>query len=225
MQARRYRAINRRDPSRLEHRGQGAPITRQVTAGPVAYRPGNRQDTRRQAPWRHDHRTGHIHASGAALRPRRPSPSPPRASASPPRTSASKRMGGASRRSRRHVHGRAGLLHRQRRAALDAARPARQRGRDRMGRGRLCADLGRVPDRRRAPRRPDRPAPDVLAGPRPVHAVLGDVRRRRQPGDAGRRAAGAGHRRGADDAQRPGDHRRHLPRPRAWRARSASMAW
>ena len=68
------------------------------------------------------------------------------------RTSAGERVGAASRRTRRHVHGRAGLLHRQRRAAVDAARPAREQRRDRMGRRRLRAHVRRVPDRRRAAR-------------------------------------------------------------------------
>jgi hypothetical protein len=42
-------------------------ITRQVSAARLPYRSGNRQDTRRQATWRHDHTTEHIHAPGASF--------------------------------------------------------------------------------------------------------------------------------------------------------------
>ena len=165
-----------------------------------AYRPGNRHRGRRQAPWRHDHTTEHINSPGTLVRGPRPSTGQP--------------MGGAARRARRHVHGRAGLLHRQRRAAVDPGRAACQRRRDRMGRGRLRADFGGVPDRRRTARATDRPPAHVRAGADRVHALLGGLRRRRQPGDPGVGAAGPGNRRGAADAKRAGDHRRDLRGPR-----------
>ena len=114
----------------------------------------------------------------------------------------------------RHVHGRPRLLHRQRRAALHAARPARRHRRDRMGRGRLRADLRRVPDHGGAARRPDRPAADVLDRARAVHARLGRVRGGRHADRARGRAARAGGRRRAHHAQRALDHRRHLHRCR-----------
>ena len=176
-------------------------ITRQVSARAFAYRRGNRHARRRPAPWRHDHTTEHIHVAGASNR--------------RSRKSAGKRVGAASRRTRGHVHGRARLLHRQRRAAVDAARPAREQRLDRMGRRRLLADVRGVPDRGRPVGRQVRSPPGVLARPRAVHARLRGMRRRRQPRDAGAGTAGAGHRRGARDAQRPVDHRRDLRRPAA----------
>ena len=93
-----------------------------------------------------------------------------------------------------------------------------------MGRGRLRADLGRVPDHGCTPRRPNRSAADVLERPRSIHAVLGGMWDGRDAGGARGSEAHAGRWRGVADAERAIDHRRHVlrlgSRPRAWRVRS-----
>ena len=81
-------------------------------------------------------------------------------------------LGGAARRPRRDGDGHPRLLHRQRRHARDAGRPARGRRRGRMGRRGLRPGDGAGPHHRRPPRRPARPPADVRLGPRAVHPDL-----------------------------------------------------
>ena len=110
-------------------------------------------------------------------------------------------LGGASRRPGRHVHGRPGLLHRQRRDARDAGRPARRHRRARVGRRRLR------PRRRRRCSSPPavsatvRPPAAVLARARPVHARSAACGLAPSAGRARRRAARAGRRRRAPQPQ------------------------
>ena len=99
---------------------------------------------------------------------------------------------------------------------------------------RLPADA-RIPDpARRLARRSLRTPPHLHSRGWPLHLRLAAVRDCAERRDAGRREAGAGHRRRAPDARQPGDHRVHLPagrsRPRhrrlvrAWRGRHRSGA-
>ena len=171
---------------------------------------GNRRDARGGHRAGHEHNRQHIHSGGA----------PDLAV----RGGSCESLGGAARRTGRHLHGRAGLLHRQRRAArrcstactrasgaiewvvagysltsavflITAARLGDQLGRRRvvLARARRCS---RWPRRRAASRR---------------HA-----------GGAGARAARAGRRRGAADAERAVDHRRRPTTAPTAPARSAS---
>ncbi len=134
--------------------------------------------------------------------------------ASAARTRRRQSLGAAPDRSRRHVHGRAGLLHRQRRPAVDPVAAPRLQRRARVDRRRLRPHLGGVPDHRRQARRPLRPPPRVLRRLGAVHAQLGRLRGRPHAGGAGAGPLAAGMRRGAADAQRAVADRRPLRRRR-----------
>jgi hypothetical protein len=123
-------------------------------------------------------------------------------------------LGTAADRPCRHLHGRPGLLHRQRRAALHAGPAACLRRRDRGGRRRLQPHLGGPADHRRTPWRPPRTPTRLRARPGPVHPQLGRLWPGHQPRDADRRPSRPGRRRRAADAQHPVAHRRALRRRR-----------
>ena len=101
---------------------------------------------------------------------------------------------------------------RQRRAAVDPARPQAQPGEPPVGRQRLHADLRRLPAARRPTFRPVRPAAAVLHRRDPVQRRVADRRARELLRDADRRARPAGYRRGAGLAGDAGDRQHDLPR-------------
>ena len=133
-------------------------------------------------------------------------------------------VGRPRRRPHGHLHGRPGLLHRQRRHARDAERSARRHRRHRMGHRRLRPDLRHLPHHRRAAGRPARPPAHVLPRPGPLHAGVGGLRPGAEPRRARRRAPRPGA--GGRAAQPAGavDHRRRLHRAPTASARSASTA-
>ena len=88
-------------------------------------------------------------------------------------------------------------LDRQRRAALDRARPAVLPGEPLVGRQRLHARLRRLPAARRAHGRPPRPPPHVHRRPRPLRARLAGRRPGQDRGPADRRPRRPGPRRRA----------------------------
>ena len=84
---------------------------------------------------------------------------------------------------------------RERRAALDAARPRLLAGQPGLGDRRLHDRVRQLPPAGGTARRPARPQADVPDRPGRVHARVGGVRRGRQPGLADRRALRPGSRR------------------------------
>ena len=86
-------------------------------------------------------------------------------------------------------------LDRERRPAVDRRRSRLLRDLARLGGERVPADLRRLPAARRPARRPVRAAPAVPARDRALHRRLDRLRSLDEPGDAGRRARGAGARR------------------------------
>ena len=115
----------------------------------------------------------------------------------------------------RAVHDHARQHRRQRRPALDPARPARLDLRPGVDDQRLHALLRRAAGDRRPARRHLRPPPHVPLRRRHLRPLLGDRRACRQLDRPGAQPRRAGRRRGADDAGDALDHHRRLPRQRA----------
>ncbi len=115
----------------------------------------------------------------------------------------------------RAVHDHARQHGRERRAALDPARPRRLDLRPRVDDQRLHALLRGAAGDGRAARRHLRPPPHVPLRRRHLRALLGDRRPRCPPDRPRAEPRRAGRRRGADDAGDALDHHRRLPGPRA----------
>ena len=111
----------------------------------------------------------------------------------------------------RPVHDHARQHRRERRAAGDPARPRDRRGRARVGRDGLRAQLRGADAHGRKARRHVRPAPRLPDRPRRLHALVAPLRPRRERGAPDRRARAPGRRCRVHDARDALDHHRHLP--------------
>ena len=174
------------------------------------YLPGNCRATPVSGSWPHGYLRHRRDRSAAPNRPVHPRPEP---------------LVGAPRAARGRLHGRARLLHRQRRPAGDRDRPRRGRELARVGRRRLRARLRGVPDHRRAARRPVRAPARLRRRARPVHAHLARLRAGAEPDRAGDRARRPGRVGGDPDAAGAVDDRRHLPGRRPRPGARRSTAW
>ncbi len=112
------------------------------------------------------------------------------------------------------AHDRARHDDRERRAAVDPARPPLLPGQSHLGHQRVPAHVRQPAAVRRPPRRPDRAQTRVHAGRDDLHPRLRTLRRGLERGRPDRRPLPPGRRRGAAGVGHPRDHRHRVPEAR-----------